>query len=93
MNVEFLFGHLYGDNQSQLDQKTRELCTLSALTILGFAGPQLKVHVESALNCGATKDEITDIITQMLAYCGFPAATNAILLAGEVFEARGLIDK
>ncbi len=93
VNVEFPFADLYGDDQSQLDQKTRELCTISALTVLGYAELELKLHVEGALNCGATKEEVADVITQMLAYCGFPAATNALFLAGEVFEARELIDK
>lgn len=85
VNVEFAFGDLYADET--LDQKTRELATIAALTVQGFAIPQLKVHVDAALRCGATKPEIVDIITQMLAYCGFPAATNALLAAKEIFDA------
>ena len=33
-----------------------------------------------------TKAEVLEIITQMIAYCGFPAATNALLAAQEVFS-------
>ncbi|KTD22775.1 4-carboxymuconolactone decarboxylase [Legionella lansingensis] len=84
VNVEFPFGDLYG-HESALDQKTRELATIAALTVQGFAIPQLKVHVRAGLNCGATQEEIVEIITQMIAYCGFPAATNAILAAKDVF--------
>ena len=87
VNVEFAFGDLYGDKNNPLDQKTRELVTVGALTVMGHALPQLKLHIECALRCGASKEEIVAVITQMLAYCGFPAATNAILAAKEVFTA------
>jgi len=42
VNVEFPFGELY--SRSVLDDKTRELCTIAALTVQGFALPELKVH-------------------------------------------------
>lgn len=86
VNVEFAFGDLYGDERGVLDQKTRELVTVGALTVLGYAQPELRIHVDAALRCGASKAEITEVITQMLAYCGFPAATNALMTAKEVFK-------
>lgn len=85
VNVEFAFGDLYGQT-STLDNRTRELATIAALTVQGFSIPQLNIHIRAALHCGASKDEIVDIITQMIAYGGFPAATNAILEAKKVFE-------
>lgn len=88
VNVEFAFGDLYGSDDV-LDQRTRELATIAALTVQGFSLPELKIHIEAGLRCGATQQEIVAIITQMLAYCGFPAATNAILVAKEVFENLG----
>ena len=84
VNVTFPFGELYARNV--VDARTRELCTVAALTVQGFALPQLKLHVEAALRCGATRDEIVEIITQMIAYCGFPAATNALMTAKAVFD-------
>ena len=69
-----------------LDDKTHELCTVAALTIQGFASPKLKVHVEEALNAGSSRGEILAVIAQMIAHCGFPAATNALLATKEVFE-------
>ena len=83
VNVEFPFGELYA--RGILDDKTRELCALSALTVQGFAIPELKVHVKGALICGATREEVVEVITQMIAYCGFPAATNALLAAKDTF--------
>ena len=84
VNVEFPFGELY--RRDVVDDKTRELCTVAALTVQGYALPELKVHVMGALNTGSSKAEILEIITQMIAYCGFPAATNALLAAKEVFD-------
>ena len=84
VNVEFPFGELY--RRDVIDTKTRELCTLAALTVQGFALPELKVHILGNLNAGSTREEILEVITQMIAYCGFPAATNALLAAKEVFD-------
>ena len=83
-NVEFPFGELYP--RDVLDDKTRELSAIAALTVLGHALPELKVHVKAALNCGASRDEIVEVVTQMIAYCGFPAATNALLTVKDSFE-------
>ena len=83
VNVEFPFGELY--TRSVLDDKTRELCTIAALTVQGFALPELKVHTIGALNSGATREEILEVVTQMIAYCGFPASTNALKAVQEVF--------
>ena len=84
VNVEFPYGELY--RRDVLDDKTRELCTVAALTVQGFALPELKAHIRGALNTGSSKSEILEIITQMIAYCGFPAATNALFAAKEVFD-------
>ena len=90
VNVEFAYGDIYRETDKVLDSVTQELLTVSALTVLGYATPQLKVHVDAALNRGATKEQIIATITQMIDYCGFPAATNALLAAKDVFDARGL---
>lgn len=84
VNVTFPFGELY--SRDILDLKTRELCTIAALTVQGFALPQLKLHIRAALRCGASHSEVAEVITQMTAYCGFPAATNALLIMKNVFD-------
>ena len=84
LNVTFPFGELY--TRDVLDLKTRELCTVAALTLQGFSLPQLKVHIDAALRCGASREEVIEVITQMIAYAGFPAATNALRIAQEVFQ-------
>ena len=84
VNVTFPFGELYP--RDVIDLKTRELCTVAALTVQGFSLPELRLHIRAALRCGATRGEVAEIITQMIAYCGFPAATNALMTMKEVFD-------
>lgn len=84
--IEFPFGDIY--SRPGLDLKSREIATVAALTAMGNAAPQLKVHIHAALNNGCTRDEIIEIIIQMAVYAGFPAALNAIFIAEEVFEER-----
>ena len=86
--VEFPYSEFY--TREEVDLKTRELCTVSALTVLGTI-PQLKDHINAALNVGNTPIEIVEIIMQMTAYCGFPKAINGIVAAKEVFEERDLL--
>src|SRR5687768_3379628 len=51
VNVTFPFGELY--TRDVVDMKTRELCTVAALTVQGFSLPQLRLHVKAALRSGA----------------------------------------
>ena len=61
---------------------------MAALTALGNAAPQLKVHIHGALNVGCTKQEVVEIMMQMAVYAGFPAALNGLFAAKEVFSER-----
>jgi 4-carboxymuconolactone decarboxylase len=60
-----------------LDQKTRELCAVAALTVQNQQGP-LGRHCLSALDYGATIDEVLEVILQMSVYGGFPATQAAL---------------
>lgn len=84
--IEFAFGDIY--SRPGLDLRSREIAVIAALTALGNAQPQLKVHINAALNVGLSREEIVEIMIQMSAYAGFPAALNAVAAATEVFEAR-----
>lgn len=84
--IEFGFGDIY--SRPGLDLKSREIATIAALAALGNAQPQLKVHIEGALNVGCTREEIVEVFMQMALYAGFPAALNALFAAREVFAAR-----
>lgn len=84
--LEFPFGDIY--SRPGLDLRAREVATIAALTAMGHATPQLKVHIEAGLNVGLTREEITETIIQMAVYAGFPAALNGLFAAKEVFAAR-----
>jgi len=81
--IEFAFGDIY--SRPGLDLKSREIAVVAALTALGNAAPQLKVHIQAALNVGVTRTEIVETIMQMAVYAGFPAALNGLAVAKEVF--------
>lgn len=84
--IEFPFGDIY--SRPGLDLKSREIAVVAALTALGNASPQLKVHIHGDLNVGCTKEEVVEVIMQMAVYAGFPAALNGLFAAKEVFKER-----
>ncbi|MDP2696720.1 carboxymuconolactone decarboxylase family protein [Thalassospira sp.] len=84
--IEFPFGDIY--NRPHLGLREREIATIAALTAMGTATPQLKVHITAGLNVGLTRIEIVEILMQMSVYAGFPAALNGLFAAKEVFAAH-----
>ncbi len=88
--ADWIVDFSYGDVLSRpgLDRHTRQLATIAALAALGNAQPQLRTHVEGALNAGCRPQEIIEIMLQTAIYAGFPAAINALAVAREVFTSR-----
>lgn len=84
--IEFPFGDIY--SRPGLGLREREIATIAALTALGNAAPQLKVHIAAGLNVGVGRDEIIEIMMQMAVYAGFPAALNGLFAARDVFAER-----
>lgn len=88
--IEFPFGDIF--SRPGLDLRTRELATVAALTAMGTAPAQLRLHIGGALNVGASPEEILETIMQMAVFAGFPAALNGLAAAREVFAARPAAD-
>jgi 4-carboxymuconolactone decarboxylase len=86
--VEFAFGEIY--QRPVLDLRQRQLVTISALTTLGGAEPQLEVHINAGLNVGLTAREVVEAILHCIPYIGFPRVLNATFVAKRVFEKRGV---
>jgi len=86
--VEFPFGDIY--MRPGLDLKSRQIATVAALTALGTAQPQLKIHLRAALNVGCTQAELVEVVMQMAVYAGFPAALNGMTLLKEVLAESSL---
>lgn len=87
--LEYPFGDIYA--RTQLSLRDRELATIAALAALGNAQPQLKVHVNAALNVGVKPEEVVEVMMQMSVYAGFPAALNGLSITKEVFSERQII--
>ncbi|MGJ7605414.1 carboxymuconolactone decarboxylase family protein [Variovorax sp. LT1R20] len=86
--IEFPFGDVY--SRPGLDLRSREIAVVAALTAMGNAVPQLRVHIQGALNVGVTRTEVIEIIMQMAVYAGFPAALNGLAAARDVFAMDAL---
>ncbi|AMY69473.1 carboxymuconolactone decarboxylase family protein [Frigidibacter mobilis] len=83
--MEMAFGRTF--NREGLDAKTRLLVTIAALTVLGAqADSQLKLTIRHALQAGAKKREIAEVIYQMSMFGGLPAMTRALEIAQSVFD-------
>jgi len=81
LSEEFAYGSLW--TRSGIDRRTRSLVTLGMLTALNRPH-EMAIHLEGAVNNGCTAEEIRETLTHTVAYCGFPAAIDA-LRAAEAF--------
>jgi 4-carboxymuconolactone decarboxylase len=77
----------WGDSwqRDALDLKTRSLITVAMLTALGKTH-ELKGHVRGALNNGATKEELQEVLLHAAIYCGVPTAVEGFRAAAEVVD-------
>ena len=84
--IEFVFGDMH--SRRGLDLKSREIAAVAALTAMGAGATKLRAHVHSALNAGCSELDVIEIMIEMAAFAGFPAALNGIHAAKEVFAER-----
>ena len=85
VTTEYCWGYVW--TRPGLPRKTRSMLNLAMLAALN-RGPELKLHVNGALNNGLTKEEIKEVLLQTAIYCGVPAAVVAFRCAKEVFAAK-----
>lgn len=82
MVTEFCWGAVW--SRTGLELKTRSLINIGMLASMGRPH-ELKLHVAGAINNGCSKDEIKEVLIQVAAYCGYPAAMDGFRIASEVF--------
>ncbi len=89
MIVEHSYGEVF--SRSGIDMKSRELGACAALAAVGSATTEipLRVHINAALNVGATREEILETLVNLTPYCGYPATQQAVRIAAEEFSKRG----
>jgi 4-carboxymuconolactone decarboxylase len=83
----FITGQMYA--REKIPHQTRQLVTVSALTVLSRLD-ELRLHIQAALNVGCTPEEIAEVIFQTLVYGGVPAANAALKTLKSVLEERGM---
>lgn len=88
----FIDENCFGDVWARdgLERKTRSLILISTLIALNRP-TQVRAHVRSAVNNGASVAEIREVLYQTIAYCGLPAAADGFRIAEEVLSDMGLL--
>jgi 4-carboxymuconolactone decarboxylase len=82
----FFTGKLY--SREVISQRERELCAVASLTVL-HRPRELRAHVHAALNVGATRQEVTEVIFQQVTYGGMPVVVEALDVLVSVLKERG----
>jgi 4-carboxymuconolactone decarboxylase len=80
---DVLFGDVW--ERPQLSKRDRSLITCAVLTAL-YRPEQLRGHLERAQQNGVTRDELSEMITHVAFYAGWPSAVSGARVAQEVFE-------
>jgi 4-carboxymuconolactone decarboxylase len=82
---EILYGQVW--ERPGLSKRDRSLITVACL--FGMSRPDfVKVHMERALENGVTTDELSELITHLAFYAGWPAAMSAAQTAQSIIEAK-----
>ncbi len=80
-----IVAHCYGDIfcRPAINPKVRELGAISALAAQGTVAAEkpLGVHIDAALNLGATREEIVETLFNIIPYAGYPLIEKALLIA------------
>lgn len=69
----FFAAKLY--SREVLTQAQRELCAVASLTVLDRKN-ELRTHIHAALNVGATRQQVAEVIFQQVTYAGMPAMVD-----------------
>jgi 4-carboxymuconolactone decarboxylase len=83
MTTEIAWGMAW--TRPGLDRKTRSIINIGMLSALN-RGSELRLHLKAAVTNGVSRDEIKEVLVQVGAYCGIPAALEAFKIATEVFK-------
>jgi 4-carboxymuconolactone decarboxylase len=80
---------LYADiwERPQLSKRDRSLATVSALIAMNRPD-QLRSHLAIARQNGVTEEELSEVITHLAFYAGWPSAVSAAGVAKEVFRSE-----
>ena len=83
LTVEYGWGEVW--SRPGLERKTRSFISMALLASLG-KHEEFKTHVRGAINNGASREEISEVIIQAALYCGMPVGLECFRLAKEVLD-------
>ena len=87
LSQEVLFGDVW--ERPALSKRDRSLATVAAL--IAMPRPvQLAGHLERALDNGVTAEELSEVVTHLAFYAGWPCGVTAAELLTQTLEKRGL---
>lgn len=84
LNDDILFGEVWSRNDL-LSLRDRSLVTITSLISQGITDTSLLHHLQTARKNGITRTEISEIITHIAFYAGWPKAWAAFRMAKEVW--------
>ena len=86
-------GYALGDvwGRQVLDPKTRQLAAMAAFGAMGLR-PFFKIHAGYALNAGASREELKEIVYLLTVPAGFPRAIDASQALQELFTERNAVE-
>ena len=87
LNDDVLFGEVWS-REDKLSLKLRSIVTVSTLIGKGILDDSLKYHISRAKKNGVTKEEMSEILTHIAFYAGWPNAWAAFKMAKEVYEEK-----
>ena len=87
LNDDVLFGEVWS-REEQLSPRDRSRITVSALMASGILDTSLLHHIQRAKANGVTAREMSEAMTQLAFYAGWPKAWAALRMAKEVYGAQ-----
>jgi len=86
----FLKEHLFADifARDNLDIRSREIATISALASMEGVNPQLQFHLNAGMNVGLTEAQLRSLISVVESRVGKKEADNANEILGKVLSSR-----
>lgn len=85
LNDDVLFGEVWS-RTDKLGLRDRSLVTITSLISQGITDSSLIYHLQSAKQNGITRTEISEILTHIAFYAGWPKAWAAFRLAKDVWS-------
>ncbi|OGW13468.1 MAG: hypothetical protein A3G93_12240 [Nitrospinae bacterium RIFCSPLOWO2_12_FULL_45_22] len=87
--AQMVVGHIFGTvwTRPGMDMRSRSLITMATLAALN-RGPQLRVHIQGALNLGISEKEIVELLVHIGFYAGLPVMAEGLKAAREIFDER-----